>query len=182
MPPSLYRWLKIAIFAGMTTTTPSALRVLPLLWAALLICLTTGLRAQGPAIPLTVDLPLSLAVQPQPGQTFDLAKYAPEANTGAAASTELTFAKASVGKFKDARLVLLLQGDQVVKSSLILKGAKSAKKLRKYLIKTYGNPTTLMIQNGKETMEWTPAKEAAYTLSSMSDAADTYCTATMTRK
>lgn len=162
----------------MTTTTPSALHTLPLLLAALLICLTTGLRAQGPAAPLTLDSPISLNAQPEPGQTFDLAKYAPTAD----GSPELVFTKAKVGKFKDASLHLLLQGDRVITSNLVLKGPKAAKKLRKYLIKTYGTPTILTIQNGKETMEWTPAKLAIFKLSSSSDASDTYCTATMERR
>jgi hypothetical protein len=163
----------------MTTTTPSALRTLPLLLATLLICLTTGAWAQGPVTPVTVDIPLTLEAQPQPGQTFDLAKYAPDAIAGADGSTQVTFTKANVGKFKDASLELKVQGDRVVHSSLILKGPKPAKQLRKYLIKTFGNPTTLTIQNDRETMVWTPDKLATFQLSSTSDAADTFCTATM---
>ncbi len=178
MPPSLYRCLKIPTFAGMTTTTPSTLRALPLLLAALLLCLTTGLRAQGPVAPSTVDLPITLAAQPQPGQSFDVAKYAPDAS----GSSHLVFTKAKVGKFKDASLHLQLEGDRVVVSSLVLKGAKSAKRLRKYLIKTYGTPTSLTIQNGKEKMEWTPGKQDVFKLSSSSDTEDTFCTATMEGK
>lgn len=161
----------------MTTTSLPARRWLPLFLAAFFVlCVQPGLRAQADSEPVTIATPLTLAVQPMPGETFDIVKYAPEATSGSYQQTIL-FKSAKIGKTKNASLELALDGARIVSSTLYVKGPKAAKSLRKQLIKQYGNPTQLTIQKGKETMSWSKTLKGDIQLSSSSDTEDSYCTA-----
>jgi hypothetical protein len=165
----------------MTTTSLSAPRLLPWIMAAFFVLsLHACIQAQSQADQVEVPRPLTWAEQPVPGQTFDLPKYAPEAIGGSSSFKHIIFSSAKVGKFKDAKLEIHLDAVRVTASTLTVQGPKSAKRLRKALIKRFGEPFNLTVSNGKEVLSWKAG--GPFKIISTCDAADTYCTATLEKQ
>lgn len=162
----------------MTTTFPSTPRLLPILLAAFLVfCLHLRLPAQDQPDKVEVLAPITLATQPMPGQAFDVMQYAPDAMGGSSSFKHITFVSAKVGKIKNAKLEVHLNAVRITASTLTVQGPKAAKRLRRHLVKLYGNPAILTVSEGREVLTWKPT--ATSKVSSSSDAADTFCTVTL---
>ena len=140
------------------------------------------LQAQAYPEPIIKSTPIKFTRFPLPGSNFDIPKYLPEASAQGDTQAVGLFTNARIANIPSSHLRIQLHNIQIDQLTFQVQGAKNTKKLRKLLLKQFGNPFSLTVNSKIEVLEWRFSNETLYTLRYESTPDDTQSKAILTHR